>query len=264
MSPTPVPPGALLGVVHLPPLPGSPRQGPGVAGLLDHALRDATVILEAGFQGFIVENLGDAPYDPGPGEPHVVAHMAVLAATLRARLGTGFALGVNVLRNAPRAALGIASASGADFIRVNVHTGTMVTDQGVIEGEARTTLLYRQRLGLGVAIAADVLVKHAAPLGPSDPGEVAHDTFHRGGADVLVVTGPATGHAADPVRLEAVRAAVPEAPLWLGSGLTPANAPRFRRLCDAAIVGSYLHAGGRLDAPLDLERARQVRAAWNA
>ena len=231
--------------------------------MIARALHDAGVLRDAGFSAVIVENLGDAPFDPGPGEPHVIAHMAVVASMVRRVHGASLVVGINVLRNAPLAALGIASAVGADFIRVNVHVGAMVTDQGLLEGRARDTLLYRRRLGLECAIAADVLVKHAAPLGGADIAQVAHDTFHRGGADVLIVTGVATGAEASPDRLQAVRTAVPGAPLWLGSGLTPSNATRYRHLVDAAIVGTWLHHDGNLDAPLDPERARAVVNAWN-
>lgn len=262
------PAGSLIGVVHLLPLPGAPSgveapQEPGVASrVLERALQDADILVTAGFSALIIENLGDAPFSPGSVEPHVVAHMTAVAAAVGARLPTSVGLGINVLRNDALSALAVASAVGAAFVRVNVHVGAMVCDQGILQGQARETLLYRRRLGLECAIAADVLVKHAVPLGESDPGRVAHDTFHRGLADALIVTGSATGAEASPDRIRRVRDAVPEAPLWLGSGLTPANAATFRSLCDGAIVGTWLHRDGCLDAPLDLERARAVVGSW--
>ena len=42
----------------------------------------------------------------------------------------------DVLRNDARAALAVAAATGAAFIRVNVHAGAVVADQGILEGEA--------------------------------------------------------------------------------------------------------------------------------
>ncbi|MFH1468561.1 MAG: BtpA/SgcQ family protein, partial [Pseudomonadota bacterium] len=207
------PPRAIIGVLHLPPLPGGPRPGPAPAALLDHALRDAEALAEGGARGCVVENLGDAPFAPDAVEPHVVAHMAVIAAAVVRRFGDVLKVGVNVLRNATLDSLGVASAAGADFVRVNVLSGAMVTDQGLIQGRAREALLYRRRLGCACLVAADVLVKHASPLAPLDIRQAARDSFLRGGADALIVTGPGTGFAADPGRLEAVRAAVPEAPL---------------------------------------------------
>jgi len=257
-----LPPRSLIGVLHLPPLPGSPRPGPPAAAVLDRALRDAEALAAGGAAGCVVENLGDAPFAPDRVEPHVVAHMAVIAAEVVRRFGSTLRVGVNVLRNAALDALGVASAAGADFVRINVLSGAMVTDQGLVQGAAREALLYRRRLGLSCLVAADVLVKHASPLAPLDVGQAARDAYRRAGADVLIVTGAGTGIEADPARLTAVRAAVPEAPLWLGSGLTPANAACYSPLCDAAIAGTWLHRDADLAAPLCPDRVRRLVEAF--
>jgi membrane complex biogenesis BtpA family protein len=137
----------------------------------------------------------------------------------------------------------------------------MVTDQGLLQGDAHATLRYRRELGADVGIAADVLVKHAVPLGTADVGATAADTWHRGGADVLIVTGQGTGMAADPARAEAVRVAVPEARVWVGSGVSEATAGAWRERVHGAIVGTALHRDGDARAPLDPARvARMGRA----
>ena len=159
-----------------------------------------------------------------------------------------------------RCRVGAAAASGAGFIRVNVHTGAMVTDQGLIQGRARETLLYRARLDPALSIAADVLVKHASPLGAADLRQVARDTWRRGRADALIITGSGTGRPSDPADLRAVREAVPEATLWVGSGVTHATAAAIAPLVDGAIIGTALHEGGDLAAPLALERIRRMVA----
>ena len=252
---------ALIGVVHLPPLPGSPAGGPGLQACLDAALRDAEALADGGAVGVIVENLGDAPFEPAAVEPHVVAMLGVIAREVRQRFGERLAVGVNALRNDAAGAIGAAAAAGACFVRVNVHTGAMVTDQGLIQGRARETLLYRSRVAPGVGIAADVLVKHAAPLGPADLTQVARDTWHRGRADALIVTGSGTGQPTSPADLATVREAVPSCVLWLGSGLSPASAPAARGYLDGAIVGTWLHRDADLAAPLDVERVRRMVGA---
>jgi membrane complex biogenesis BtpA family protein len=262
MSRSLVPAGAVIGVVHLPPLPGSPRPGPPRQALIDRALADAEALAAGGAAGCVIENLGDAPFSASTVEPHVVAHMAVIAVAIAQRFGDRLRIGVNVLRNAGLEALGIASAIQADFIRVNVLSGAMVTDQGIIQGQARELMLYRRRLGHPCQVAADVLVKHASPIGELDIQQAARDTFHRGGADVLIVTGAGTGLAADPQRLASARQAVPGAPLWLGSGLTPDNAAAYRPHCDAAIVGTWLHRDADLSQPLEAARVRRVVEAF--
>ena len=146
-------------------------------------------------------------------------------------------------------------------MRINVHVGAMVTDQGLLEGRARETLLYRRQLGSEIAIAADVLVKHAAPLGPTELSTIAHDTVARGLADALIVTGSGTGRPTSPRDLKEVAAAVPETPLWVGSGLQPDAVPEIHHLVQGAIVGTELHRDRDLGAPLDIERVRRMVAA---
>lgn len=256
---TPGGPPVFVGVVHLPPLPGSPRPSPGLQAVLARAAADARTLLEGGADAVIVENLGDAPFDTDRVAPYTVAAMtravrAVVEAT------PGLPVGVNVLRNDASAALSIAAATGATFIRVNVHVGAMVTDQGLIEGQARATLLERQRLGADVRIVADVLVKHAVPLGAWSLEDAARDTAARGLADVLVVSGSGTGRPTDPQALQRTRQAAPGVPVWVGSGLTPQTAASFADL-DGAIVGTWLHEASDLARPLDLGRVRSMRSA---
>lgn len=257
--------GALfIGVIHLLPLPGSPRGGASLTEIVDRAVEDATALHLGGVHALIVENFGDAPFDRGPVSPVTVAAMTRAALAVRAALPERISLGINVLRNDPLAALGIASVVGASFVRINVHTGAMVTDQGLIEGEARATLLERRRIGIPVQIAADVLVKHAVPLGPLTLEDSARDTAERGLADAIILTGSGTGRPTDPDHVRRVRAVLPKhVPVWVGSGLRPEDVPRFVGL-EGAIVGSWLHRDARLDAPVDVERVRQMASALQA
>jgi uncharacterized protein len=234
----------VFGMVHLQALPGAPLYGGSMQAVIDGALADARALEEGGCAGLIVENFGDRPFFATHVPPETIAAMSRVVATLDVKIP----IGVNVLRNDPRAALGIAAATGAAFIRVNVHTGAMITDQGIIEGDAASTLRARSILGSEIAIFADVLVKHAAPLGALDPVQAAKDLRLRGLADALIVTGAETGAAADPSRLELLRGAL-DAPLLVGSGVNAANAGSFGA-ADGAIVGTSLKRSGRVDAGL--------------
>jgi len=209
----------------------------------------------------VVENIGDAPFAKEV-EPHVVAAMTVVAREVVERFGADLTVGVNVLRNDAVGALAVAAASGAGFVRINVHVGAMVTDQGIVEGRARETLLYRKRVAPGVAIVADHLVKHAQPLAPLNSVQLARDTLHRGGARVLVLSGSGTGQPTSVEDLEELRGALPEATLWIGSGLNPDNAGAYSA-ADAAIVGTALHGHADLSSPLDVERVRAVVQAFS-
>lgn len=249
-----------IGVVHLLPLPGSPRGG-ALDAALERALIDVRALREGGVDGVIVENLGDAPFAGDVVTPVTIAAMTRIAGALREELPDA-RLGVNVLRNDALAALSIAHVVGADFIRVNVHTGTMVTDQGILQGRARETLLERRNLAADVELVVDVLVKHAVPLGSPDLADVARDTAYRGLADVLVVTGTGTGRPHDPSRVRTVKQAVPGHPVWVGSGLNPTTAQQLD--AHGAIVGTWLHENGDLSRPIDIERVRTMAGALHS
>jgi hypothetical protein len=254
-------PFLLLGMVHLRPLPGSPRWGGSMDEVVEAAARDARALAGAGFDGVIVENYGDIPFEPGAVAPATVAALAACAREVRREIGPDTLLGVNALRSDASAALAAAVAANADLIRVNVHTGAAWTDQGLIQGQAHRTLRERRQLGSDVAILADVLVKHAQPVAPADPAVVARETVERGSADGLVVTGPATGAAVDLERLRAVVEAVPGTPVLAGSGVTPESLPAILDVAAGAIVGTWLKDGGRTDAPVDADRAALLVAS---
>jgi membrane complex biogenesis BtpA family protein len=248
-------PKPIIGMIHLLPLPGTPGYNGSLDEIVDAALADARALDEGGIDAMMVENYGDVPFRKGDVEPHTIATMALIAAEIR-RI-TSKPLGINVLRNDPLAALGIAAACGAVMIRVNVHTGAMLTDQGVIEGNANATLDYRTKLGAEVKILADVHVKHAAPLAPIPIETAAADAVERGLADALIVTGSRTGAGCDIEELIRVRAAV-DAPVLAGSGVTDETIESILRECDGVIVGSWLKKDGDVRNAVDVDRVRRV------
>lgn len=230
--------------------------------VLERALADARHLEEGGLDGLLVENFGDAPFLPDRVPPETVAAMTRITATVVEAVD--LPVGVNVLRNDARAALGVAVAAGARFIRVNVHAGVMFTDQGILEGRAHETVRVRRALEAPVAILADVLVKHATPPPGTRTQDVARDLWRRGRADALVVSGSATGRPADPARLRRVKDAVPAAPLWIGSGTTPETVGELLPLCDGLIVGSALEEDGQPGKPVEAGRVGRFMEAVEA
>jgi len=213
-------PPFFVGVVHLLPTPGSPRAGEGaLARVLERAVEDARALLAGGCDALIVENFGDAPFHPREVPPETVASLALAASAVLAVAGK-MPVGVNVLRNDARAAIGICAATGASFVRVNVHAGAAVTDQGILEGRAHDTLRERARLARGVAILADAHVKHATPLGRESLGEAVRELVQRALADAVLVTGRATGSPPSVEDLREAREAAGAAPVLAAAGVT--------------------------------------------
>jgi len=164
----------LIGMVHVLPLPGSPRWDGSMERLVTAAVEDARALVEGGMDALLVENYGDAPFTPGRVEPSTIASLAVVAREIRRALPQA-PLGINVLKNDARAALAIACAVGARFIRVNVLAGAVVADQGIVQTDAYDLLRDRRLLGSDVAIFADVQGKHAVPLAPVELEQQARD-----------------------------------------------------------------------------------------
>jgi len=250
---------ALIGVVHLQPLPGAPRWAGNLKALIDFAVADARAYERGGAHAIFVENFGDVPFTKSAVGPETIAAMTAAGCAIRAAVK--LPIGFNVLRNDARAALALCAACGGDFIRVNVHTGAMLTDQGLIEGDAYHTLRYREQIQPRAEIFADVHVKHAVPLGDWSLEDSAHDTVERGLADALIVSGVGTGQAADLGEVERIRRACPDTKLLLGSGVNAANVKAYLRFADGVIVGSSLKQAGRLANPVD---ARRVAALVKA
>jgi membrane complex biogenesis BtpA family protein len=250
----------LIGMVHVAPLPGSPRWDGSMQRVVAAAVADARALIEGGMDALLIENHGDTPFTPGRVEAATVAALAVVAHEVRGALPEA-TLGINVLKNDARSALAVACAVGARFIRVNVHAGAVVADQGLVQSDAYHTLRDRRLLGADVAIFADVGGKHASPLAPVDLEQHARDLRHRGLADGLVVSGPATGAATPLADIKRVRGAVADVPLLVGSGATPETVAELLSLADGVIVGTALKRHGDVWAPVDPERVRRLVAA---
>ena len=248
----------IIGMVHLLPLPGSARWGGSMQAVIDAAVTDARALAEGGVDAVMVENFGDVPFRKDHVDAYTVAAMTVALVAIRREIR--LPLGVNVLRNDALSALSIASVCGASMVRVNVHVGAMLTDQGVVEGRASETLALRRQLGAAVRIFADIDVKHARPLAEFPIEESAADAVERGLADALIVTGPRTGTGVDVDRLLRVRTAV-DVPVYAGSGVTDETIASLRTRCDGAIVGSWLKVDGNVANPVDVDRVRRLVAA---
>lgn len=252
-------PKLFIGVVHLKPLPGSPRWNGDIENVINNALIDAQAYDRGGAHALFIENFNDAPFAKGAVGPETVAAMTAVACAIKER--TKLPIGFNVLRNDARSSLALCAAAGGSFIRVNVHCGAMLTDQGIIEGDAFHTVRYRQQICPNALILADVHVKHAASLADSPIGDDAREIIERGMADAVIVSGIGTGYATDFADLELVRRAVPRAKVLIGSGVTTANVPEYLRHTDGIIVGSSLKFGGRLDAHVDQKRVAALAKA---
>ncbi|MFN3197853.1 MAG: BtpA/SgcQ family protein [Bradymonadia bacterium] len=251
---------ALVGMVHLAPLPGSPRGGRPVNEIVELALADARALVAGGCDALIVENMGDLPYLKGHVPPETVASMALATAAV---VELGIPTGVQVLAGANRQALGVAVAAGAKFLRVEAFAYGHVADEGWMDASAGPLMRAVAALDADVAIWADVQKKHAAH---AITGDLELQALAEGavfcGADVLIATGGATGDPTDPHDVDAIRAA--GLPVAVGSGVTAEGAARLASHADALIVGSALKYDGDWRQPVEQARVTRLRATLDA
>ncbi|CCC80987.1 BtpA/SgcQ family protein [Thermoproteus tenax] len=247
----------IVGVVHLPPLPGSPRYSGDFSSIVEFAVENARRLEDAGFDGIILENFNDAPFKPRARDPETIAAMAIAAREVRRAVSVQ--LGVNILRNSGPEAAAVASLSGASFIRVNALCEVVSAPEGLLEPVAREIAEVQARLKSAVKILADVHVKHGWPLHGRPLREVAEDCAERGGASAVVVSGGRTGLPPEPSQLAELAGA--GLPVYVGSGTTPDNLKSFRGAY-GFIVGTYLKdERGRIDpkkAKIYVEAARDA------
>jgi membrane complex biogenesis BtpA family protein len=252
---------ALLAMIHVPALPGSPRSALTPRAIARRVEAEAELLLAGGVDGIVLENMHDRPYRRGEADPAVVASLTAAALALRAK-APDLPLGLQVLAGGNRAALAVAHAAALDFIRAEGFVFAHVADEGWMDADAGDLLRYRRAIGADhVAVLADVKKKHAAHAVTADL-DLA-DTARAAafcGADGIIVTGRHTGLPTDTGDLAAARGAV-DLPVFVGSGITADNAAHYAA-ADAWIVGSWLKEGGNWEAGPDPERvAALARAA---
>ena len=254
--------GVVIGVIHCPAFPGSPRyQGASSEALYESARADSLAYLHGGVDGLIIENHGDVPFSKPDDIGHETSAFMAVTADRIAR-ETGLPIGINVLANAAIPALAIAAASQAAFVRVNQWANAYIANEGFIEGAAASALRYRARLRAdGISVFADAHVKHGAHAIVADRAleELVRDVEFFD-ADAIIATGQRTGDAASADYLRHIRAAT-KLPLLVGSGCTEGNVAEILSIVDAVIVASSLKVGGVWWNPVDEARVRAFMQA---
>jgi len=256
----------VIGMVHLEPLPGSPRHDDrSMKEITDFALSEANLLKEAGMNGVIIENFGDVMfYKRVP--PETIAAMTYVATNI-AREVPGLTLGLCVLQSDAIAAMAIANIIGGKFIRVPYYTETYVVDAGLLDSIAAETLRYRKFLNADVKIFADVHIKHGYPISQRPIGESARDAEHRGLADAILVTGVATGAETKMSDLKEVKESVDYTPVFVASGVDEKNLPLYKGIADGIILGTMIKKDNDTEAPIDQEKLNRfmevARKTWS-
>jgi len=244
----------LVANIALDPLPGSRNAGGGgIEPIIEKALEDARLLADAGFDAVLLQNAGDGSLSRDGG-PETIAYLTAIAGAIKQQVDCG--LGINILAVGATPSLAVAEAVGADFVRIKIYVGAVVTHHGVMEGGSEEARVFRDRIGTSrVRIVADIHDRSTWPVGDVPIGEAARAAIDPGRADTLVITGRSPNESFERVR--EVRAAVPDAAVWCGGGATAENLPEFMDVYDGIIVAQSLKVGGDYAARFDSDRARR-------
>lgn len=249
-------------MLHLPALPGSPKNILSIEEIIDFTLVDFSTLIEGKIDGILIENFHDFPFFPSIVESITIASMSIIVNEIVKR--SPVPVGVNILRNACSEALIIASLTNAQFIRCNVWISSYVTDQGIIHGCSHKVkrlqrILSATTKGSSPLVFADVHCKHASSLSNRSLDLEVQDAFERGLADAVIITGEKTGV---PAKIEDLKLLKEKnfAPILVGSGVTLQNIESFHPFIDGAIVGTSLKKNGEISAPIELKRVKELVA----
>ncbi|HEU5114440.1 MAG TPA: BtpA/SgcQ family protein [Candidatus Paceibacterota bacterium] len=241
--------GIIIGAIHFPPLLGYP-DFPGMDVAFKNALLDLEALEKGGADAVIVENNYDIPHKTIVG-PETVACMAILASKIKAK--TKLPVGVSVLWNDYRAAFAIAKTAGLSFIRVPVFVDDVKTSYGLMKGDPKAVIAAQKELDASnIAIFADIHVKHSEILSKHTLSESAK-LAQKEGAHAIIVTGKWTGDAPDLAKLSEARKAVPDFPIFCGSGIDETNISSLFKVANGAIVSTSLKEGGAHDGEVNVK-----------
>ena len=252
-----LPPKAIIGMIHLPALPGTPRNTLSPTQIIDQAVQEAIIYQEAGIDALALENMHDLPYLKGTVGPEIISTACLAAAAVKRE--TGLPCGLQLLAGANIEALAAAHAANLDFIRAEGFVFAHVADEGIIEASAGELLRYRKQIGAeGVAVFCDIKKKHSAHAITADVDLVETAkaaVFFL--SDGIIVTGSATG---EPAALDEVRRVkeVVEVPVLVGSGVTLDNVLAYLEIADGLIVGSYFKEEGHWASAPDGNRIKRL------
>ncbi len=249
----------LIAMAHLLPLPGTPEYDAdgGLTAIVEQLRVDLDILLDAGFDAVLFCNEGDRPYSFNAGYEGVAAMTRVV--TELAPKDRPF--GIDFLWDS-RAALAIAMATGASFIR-GVMIGAYESDMGLWSTDVAALLRERRRLAADdIAMFMNITPEYAASLGTRSVTSIASSAVVSSLADTILISGPVQGSEPDLELLASVKTEIDGCvPVLANTGAKSTNVASYLEVADGIIVGTDLKRDGHTWNSVDADRVERFMQA---
>jgi membrane complex biogenesis BtpA family protein len=245
----------VIAMAHIPALPGTPRYNPhrSIDDMISAVAVDVERLWAAGVDAVMFCNEDDRPYQLQAG-PEAIAIMTRIVTELRPK---DRPFGVDYLWD-PIAALSIAAATGAAFIR-EVVTGVYESDMGLWAPDAAALLRLRRQVNAeNIRIFANITPEFASTIGTRTIGQRARSAMVSSVVDGLLISGAMAGSEPDADALREAKDAVgADFPVLLNTGAKQDNIAKYLQFADGVIVGSSLKVDGHTWNSVDPARAQR-------
>lgn len=253
---------AVLGMIHVSALPGTPNYKGSVKQIIEQAKREALIYNENGIDAIAIENMHDVPYLKRKVGPEITSLMGVIGYEVKNL--TNLPCGIQILAGANKDALAAAHSAGLDFVRAEGFVFSHVADEGIMESDAGGLLRYRKQIAAeNILIFTDIKKKHSSHSITADIDIIetakAAKFFL---SDGIIITGSSTGYEADMDEVKKVKDEI-KIPVIIGSGITAENIIKYLPVADAFIVGSSLKKEGNWMNEVDVERVKEFMKRVN-
>lgn len=240
-------------MVHVGALPGTPKNSSSIERIISNAINDAFVLMRAGVDAIMIENMHDRPYLNRSVGPEIIASMTSVAVEIRKQIENP--LGIQILAGANKEALAVANAAGYDFIRTEGFVFGHLADEGLMNSDAGELLRYRKQIGAeNIQILTDIKKKHSSNALTNDVSiEETAKAAEFFLSDGVIITGKSTGEKACVKEVQAVKNTV-KIPVVIGSGIDINNIQDYWDYADGFIVGSPFKISRNWENDVDPER----------
>lgn len=252
----------ILAMLQPSPLPGTYLyDGRDFSDIVNNVMREAKIINELGYDGFILQNMHDGPIRQHA-QQHTIAYMTAIAQTIKKEYPNK-TLGILVNWDGA-ASLCVACASGADFVRVEyLYTGVSIGMCGILEGQCAEILDLKRKLGTNIPVYADAFEASGVYLNPIPKEKEAIRMVKRAFADGLFMSSDSLSEAVE--LADKLRKSL-DVPLFIGGRATGDNIEELMKYYDGVSVSTWIKDGDMRN-PINIEKAKtfieKARKGWD-